>query len=524
MQRLMQLAAGLSSPAILIALIWSAALVSVAIGPLDYRGQPSAVVLIVVGAGIALFLLGYLGGRSLFIRYFASQAAQMRPLSSQMLNRVVTAASLFGIAGISLMTLDRTMLSGVSNSAYSELLRCAPGLIDAISIKRTPLLYGGYAMFSFGFVSVALFLLKGEEIKGWAAALAQLSIISPVGYAVLYSGRMPILLVLVLVGVAMLVRLAQGRPPLPRGHHLLVKTVAVVGLFSIYSSAIWTSRQKFCIQMSPLITELRQEQLQRDPLAVPSKPAEAGPANSLSEGARPDSREKITATELTKRLAEASAAPPSEQQPSPTDVVLAAMLEGWNVKPRGYVRSAIESSHLSARTAMIGLSTYFYLTHGVRTIDLVWHARDGFTPHWGLYQVGVLSPLLRVFFPGSQQLVTLHDEQKSAQIFGFFPSVWGAAFIDFGFVGAIVYILIWGGVAGWSAAGSKRSDLTTPLLLLIFVLASILLSPVQGPLGIANSALVLSSMVVTGLTLDLTRLWSGAPREASELQLNGPAT
>ncbi len=298
----------------------------------------------------------------------------------------------------------------------------------------------------------------------------------------------------------------------------------MVGLFSIYSSAIWTSRQKFCIQMSPLITELRQEQLQRDPLAVPSKPAEAGPANSLSEGARPDSREKITATELTKRLAEASAAPPSEQQPSPTDVVLAAMLEGWNVKPRGYVRSAIESSHLSARTAMIGLSTYFYLTHGVRTMDLRL-AR----PRWihatlGTYQVGVLSPLLRVFFPGSQQLVTLHDEQKSAQIFGFFPSVWGAAFIDFGFVGAIVYILIWGGVAGWSAAGSKRSDLTTPLLLLIFVLASILLSPVQGPLGIANSALVLSSMVVTGLTLDLTRLWSGAPREASELQLNGPAT
>ncbi len=146
----------------------------------------------------------------------------MRPLSSQMLNRVVTAASLFGIAGISLMTLDRTMLSGVSNSAYSELLRCAPGLINAISIKRTPLLYGGYAMFSFGFVSVALFLLKGEEIKGWAAALAQLSIISPVGYAVLYSGRMPILLVLVLVGVAMLVRLAQGtaaaaaRPSSPR--------------------------------------------------------------------------------------------------------------------------------------------------------------------------------------------------------------------------------------------------------------------------------------------------------------------
>ena len=128
----------------------------------------------------------------------------MPALSKRMLNCIVIAVSLFGIVGIALVTLDRTMLSGVSNSAYSELLRCAPGLVGGISIERTPLLYAGYAMFSFGFVSV-LFLLKGEEVSGWAAALAQLSIVSPVGYAVLYSGRMPILFVLVLVVVAMLI-------------------------------------------------------------------------------------------------------------------------------------------------------------------------------------------------------------------------------------------------------------------------------------------------------------------------------
>ena len=132
-------------------------------------------------------------------------------------------------------------------------------------------------------------------------------------------------------------------------------------------------------------------------------------------------------------------------------------------------------------------------------------------PKWGVYEIGVLSPLLRVFFPNNQQVEAMEAELRAASIYGFFPTVWGAAFIDFGLVGAIIYILIWGVVAGWSAAGSKHSDLMTPVLLLVFVLASILLSVVQGPLGMANSALVLVSLVVTGFMLDFARLRSRSP-------------
>src|SRR5204862_2532401 len=131
-------------------------------------------------------------------RWIARQANVSAP-SLRSLNSVVTATSLIGIGGIGLIAFDRGVLSGISNSGYAELLRCAPGLVDFIEIRRTPLLYIGYLTFSFGFASLALFLLKGEEIRGWAAALAQFSIVSPVGYALLYSGRMPILFILVLI-------------------------------------------------------------------------------------------------------------------------------------------------------------------------------------------------------------------------------------------------------------------------------------------------------------------------------------
>ncbi|MBR0826184.1 hypothetical protein JQ596_11590 [Bradyrhizobium manausense] len=516
-QRLIPLVGALASPAILMTVIWVVALFAVAVGPINYLGQPSPAVLTVVAIGLAIFLLSYRGGKLAFDRWFAGLDHSPQP-SARLLNSVTMAAALFGIVGIALVALDRTVLSGVSNSSYAELLRCAPGLVDTVAIRRTPLLYGGYVMFSFGFASLVLFLLKGEEIRGWAAALAQLSIISPVGYALLYSGRMPILFVLVLVAMTMLVRLAQGRTLLPRGHYLLLKTVIAVGLFAVYSSSIWSSRQSFCIQMSPLIAELQQEKNQRDTAAAASALA------ATSEVHRSKPPESITAAELNKRVAEAQAAPPQATGTSSTEAVLAMMLEAWNVKPRDYVASAIESSRISARSAMIGLSTYFYLTHGVRTVDIVWKARDKFTPQWGVYEVGVLSPLLRIFFPENDQVAVMETELRGALIYGFFPSVWAAAFIDFGLVGAIVYVAIWGGVAGWSAAGSRHSDLMTPLLLLVFALASVLLSPVQGPLGMANSALVLMSMAATGLVLDFAKLRARAPRDAGELGLNRPAT
>ena len=87
-------------------------------------------------------------------------------------------------------------------------------------------------------------------------------------------------------------------------------------------------------------------------------------------------------------------------------------------------------------------------------------------------------------------------------------------------MGAIVYIFIWGMLAGWSAAGSRRSNLVTPLLLLVFLIASVFLSPIVGPLGSANSALVLLSMLATGFALDVTRLRSFY---SGETRSNGPA-
>lgn len=568
MQQFVRLARGLASPAILIVVVWCIALIGVAFGPIDYPMQPSPAVLALVAAGVSLFILAHWTGAWFFGIWFRQRPNWSAP-SARILNRVVIISSLVGIGGIGLIALDRLVLSGVSASGYAGLLRCAPGLVDFIEIKRTPFLYLGYLTFSFCFASLVLLLLKGEEIRGWAAVLAQLSIVSPVGYALLYSGRMPILFGIVLIISAVLVRFGQGRRPLPHGHHLFIKMVLVVLAFAIYSNAIWASRQKFCVQMSGLIQEMQQRMTERDrqqDLALQSRKAEIKqelatrieretqekrPANNDEEKARPQEigpqppaasqlppaasqlppaasqqgpapipkplplPDTISAVDLSRMINDANLLP--EATSADVATLLAVMREAWQTRPRAYVVSAIDSGRLSPATAMTFLSTYFYLTHGIRIIDTTWRAREQFSPRWGVYEIGVLSPALRVFFPQSRAVSDMGAQLRAAEIFGFFPTVWAAAYIDFGAVGWVAYILIWGFAAGWSATGARSSPFATPALLQVFVIASIFLSPVQGPLGIANSALVLLSMLVMGVIIDLVNLRIGSGQQSREL-------
>jgi hypothetical protein len=557
MQQLARSARIFSSPTVLIVTVWSVLLVVIAIGPIDYSNQPSGAVLAIVVIGISLFMLGQQAGAWCFRVAFANRADGSAPRTDR-LSVVVAISSCAGLAGIGLIALDRIVLSGVSNSAYAELLRCAPDLIDIVEIKRTPLLYAGYLLFSFGYASVVLFLLKGEQMRGWAAALAQLSILAPVGYALLYAGRMPILFVILLMIAAVLVRLAQGRRALPEGHHLLIKMIVLVLVFGIYSSAIWASRRNFCTQMSGVVRELHQRLLEREadlakahepheadigqqtaanehqaapqpaispqPPGERTAPAQGSPGTAVRPSpAKPpiDSQQQkkqntapgdaISAADLGKMIV-AGEARTQTGRPDDVTTLLLTMDQAWHTRPRGYVISAIQSGRLSPGAAVTVLSTYFYLTHGVRILDMTWRERDRLSPHWGVYQIGVLSPVLRVFFPHSDELLTLKTELQSAGLHGFFPTVWAAAYLDFGMAGAVIYILIWGFAAGWSAFGVRHSPLATPGLLLTFIIATVLLSPVQGPLGIANSALVLISIIIVGLLADL----GGAAQDAAK--------
>lgn len=534
-------------------LVWLGVLLAVAVGPVDYHLQPSWSVLIVVSFGVALFCLACQAGIVIFSAWLRRRAP-LQPLQQKTLSRTVVVASLLGLAGIGMIAVDRVILSGVNNNSYAALLRCAPELIDYIETKRTFLIYAGYLIFSFGFSSLALFFLLGEKLRGWPAVLAQLSILSPVGYALLYSGRTPILLMIAIIVSICLVRLVQRKTLFPSGHHLVIKTIVFAALFMVYTNMMWSARQSFCVRMSGVVEELRsrvKEQADRAHTDAQMRRAEVlrnlAESNLVGEekheleqrlaiidqeiaatGGK-EMRGSVDTETLNRMIEKRMHSSRSEKQvqsnQSDFDRFVAIMWEAWHVQPRGYVVSAVDS-HLFSEKAVQGvLSNYFYLTHSVRILDMIWHARDNLTPLWGVYEVGILSPILRIFFPHNQLITSMNTQLRSTQIYGFYPSAWGAAYLDFGKSGAILYIALWGFLGGVGFYGSRRSTLATPPLILTFVFASILLSPLQGPLGISNSALVLVSMLIVGLVIDYRTLTqSRASLSADDMNLNANAS
>lgn len=378
----------LGSPVVLFVLVWICSVVVIVVGPIDYSGQPSVLILSIIAAGIAIFAAGQsVGGK--VAQILARHLSQIPEAPTQVLNRTVVVTSMLGILSIVFIAIDRTILSGVDNSDYAAFLRCAPEFIDYIHIRRTPLIYVGYIIFSFGFVSLALFLLS-DKIHGWPAYLAQLSSLSPIGYALLYSGRMPMLLLAALIVSVGLVRLLQGRTLFPRGHLLGVKVLVLVAAFGIYSNLVWESRRNFCDKMRPLVIELRQT------LKI---------------------KEIDSAYRLTK-IREALKQPTRLPEP---DYVLRVMRDEWGVEPRPYLRDSIERGAMSPRISLFVVANYFYLTHGIMILDRIYEARDELTPFLGAYEIGPLSPLIRVVAPDSDIVKSQNRMLRVANIYGFFP-------------------------------------------------------------------------------------------------------
>ena len=188
----------------------------------------------------------------------------------------------------------------------------------------------------------------------------------------------------------------------------------------------------------------------------------------------------------------------------------------WKTSARPYVLSAIESGWLSPGTASNLLGSYFYLTHGIFVLDLAMACAGAI--------IASLGPL--------RNRRSLADSPKSCS------RKPAAALHEYRVesgedrrripysLGGRLYRLRgrWSGYLHFDLGICRRlgclwiqafgfGDAT---LLLTFILASILLSVVQGPLGVANSALVLLSMVIVGIAVDFRSLSSRERRAAPE--------
>jgi hypothetical protein len=226
-------------PALLMLIVWACFIAVYFLVPIHYVNTPGVAAWSIMIGGIAIFcagavLSGSVPWHSPPVKYVGT------------CNRIVVICTIAGFAGIAAILADKQLFSGIDWSIGLTAVRerRSVEVMENIQIHRTWLLYLGYLLFSFSCVAMTIFVLDGERLGKLAGFCGQASALPMVAYAVLYGGRMPILL-LILLGIgAALTRRVQGKSFLPGGYWLWPKMALIAIAFLLYTNQVWSNRRE----------------------------------------------------------------------------------------------------------------------------------------------------------------------------------------------------------------------------------------------------------------------------------------
>lgn len=132
------------------------------------------------------------------------------------------------------------------------------------------------------------------------------------------------------------------------------------------------------------------------------------------------------------------------------------------------------------------LSTIFYFTQCLSVVEKV-VAMPASPLLFGGYHIDLASVLYRVLPGGAEYLRDGNVKLLEENIYGFFTGAWGALYIDFGLIGAVVYTTLWGWLSGRVHRSAKRGIDHGAVELYVYALYGVLVSFVSPPLGFSNS-------------------------------------
>jgi oligosaccharide repeat unit polymerase len=421
-------------PGRLLVFSWLMTLVMYYAGPLEFISPIRPSTFVFIAASIGAFILGALAAR---VRLTLHPAPARVPLDATRVDRLTRQTALIGLLGILCITVDKLFLSGLDYSQGVTALRFQQigeiVLTGDTQHQRSPLLYIGYLTFGFSVASYLLYLFEGERLSRRAILLAHLTLLSPVGFALLYGGRSPIALALTYAFAGIIARILRRRSALPRTPLSRPLFGAFWILFGVYTFAVFAERAKY-----------------RD-------------------------------FDSAQIVYEFDALTPSR----PTPAALSLMEKGY-VSPEN----------------MVGLIyTYFYLTHGLFILDRTLQYPGEIGPYYGQYNFYLAAALLAQVNPSLSARDAIRIEAQEADVYGWFNTALGATYLDFGRLGSLLFLLLCGWASGRVYRHAIRDGDLAAQLLLCYVIAGIIISPVMSPFTVSISLQVFSALIISVVLL-----------------------
>jgi hypothetical protein len=227
----------LAHPAALMTAVWAALILLFYLSPISYLHAPGLAAWSIVVGGVAVFCVGAIAGTR-------AAVPAAGPISASSLDWFVIACTAVGFIGIAAMLVDKAYLSGIDWSHGLTVAREQRSIevLQDISPRRSWLLYLGYLTFSFSCVAVTAFVLASERLRVFARLCGQLSVLPMTAYALLYGGRIPILIIILLAVGAGITRGLQGKSVVPP--RMWWKLIAVAVALFVYTNYVWQIRRE----------------------------------------------------------------------------------------------------------------------------------------------------------------------------------------------------------------------------------------------------------------------------------------
>jgi hypothetical protein len=123
------------------------------------------------------------------------------------------------------------------------------------------------------------------------------------------------------------------------------------------------------------------------------------------------------------------------------------------------------------------LSTAFYFTHGFSILEKTL-SYDTLGPYLGRYQFALVSIVVGRLVPSMAPDDDMDDEMDAAGAYGVFSTMWGGMYLDFGSVGALGVLFVFGWLGGMAHKRAMQTDSLAAQLVECYSLAAIATSPV----------------------------------------------
>jgi hypothetical protein len=166
------------------------------------------------------------------------------------------------------------------------------------------------------------------------------------------------------------------------------------------------------------------------------------------------------------------------------DLFLAHAASEWGIAPSEALWNLLAGSDQQDAIVPI-LGSYFYLFQGPAILEKILSS-ESLPILFGGQHIDIVAAAFLLFEPTRELLTEGYATLLNAGVYGYFTTAWGSLLLDLSVL-MFPFVALWGWVSGTTFGWLRVRGRCDDVLLYVFLLYAMFISPISAPFGLANS-------------------------------------